>query len=387
MAGVNQILKKFRALACSSRRKRRSNIPNFLPKEIIFNILVFLPADILYNVMRYVCREWYNIINNPHFINAHLQKSTKSLLVQDIKSLKVIDLVETNSIGNVCARKKLRYGFSNPILSSCDGLVLFRHDDNDLLFCVANLITKQMLTLPPSFQPIGRNSYSTVSAVLYYAHSIKRYKVVHVFFVNHYQFKCEILNVGGETSWRLIDTNHNPTINLYFLDLIGGRGRKITVHCAGGYLYWTLPYKKSTYLLAMNVEDETMHQVPYPMIFEAKRGYFVARESFLTLMIEDRNCCWEVRALTDLKTREWTRLFNVHFYGQRGMLHRHLVPHVWLKNGELVIFQNLYSSKTYIVYNIKTREVTSFLMGERDMGFEYHHHEVHVNSLVSLKGR
>ncbi|XP_059651724.1 putative F-box protein At3g16210 [Cornus florida] len=377
MAGVDHIMKKFRTLSFSSRRSRVSNIP-YLPEGIIFNILVLLRAEILFNVMRYVCREWYNIINNPHFINAHLQRSTKLLLVQHDEHRKVIYIAETNN-SNVRLRK-LRYGFSTHILSTCDGLVLFRHDKNELLLCVANLITKHLLTLPPFLEPI---LYSNPT-VLVYDPSVRRYKVVHLFRVNNHQYKCAILTVGSETAWRLIDTKPIPNTNPLFID---------PALFAGGYLYWTSTANAATYLLAMDVEAEIMYQLPLPTFFNLS-GDFLVRESVLTFIFGVTDYVWEAWALIDLKTGDWTSLFKVDLRGRRGARSRipqrnlgwcNMFPIVWLKNGELVIFRSGNPYRNYIVYNIKTDEITSFTGGKYDVLSRNSHH-AHVNSLVSLKG-
>ncbi|XP_059623126.1 putative F-box protein At4g09190 isoform X2 [Cornus florida] len=281
MAGVDCIPKK--------RRNTKGSLP-FLPEEVVYNILVFVPAEILYNVMRYVCQAWCNVINNPEFINAHLQKSTSGILIQhwDEDHPEVIHFVEINNC-DVWTRE-LRYGFSRPICASCDGLVLFPHDSNDLLFRVGNPITKQILTLPPLVGPIFHDTRSA----LVYVHSIRRYKVVIVFRVNSLEFKCAILTVGAETAWRLIDTKHIPCANVYLFES--------SPLSAGEYLYWTPNSRACSYLLALDVEAEIMHQLPDPKIFKEKGGYFLATENFLALMVRRKEFLWEVWVLTELHT-------------------------------------------------------------------------------------
>ncbi|XP_059670750.1 uncharacterized protein LOC132316257 [Cornus florida] len=209
------------------------------------------------------------------------------------------------------------YGFSNPICSTCDGLVLFRHDNNDLLFCVANLVTNQILTRPPLFEPIR---CSSTLSTLVYAHSSRKYKVVRVFPVKSLEFKYAILTVGAETPWTLIDTKLIPNTDLYFSETH-------STLFAGGYLYWTPGSRVScSYLLALDVESEKMHRLPNPKSFIGKGGYFIVKESFLAFMVRKYFLC-EVWALTELnKGSEWTRLYNIDLSGHTVMLNEVLDP-------------------------------------------------------------
>ncbi|XP_059670749.1 uncharacterized protein LOC132316256 [Cornus florida] len=352
----------------------RSSTP-FLPEGIIFDILVFLPAEILHNVMRCVCRGWYNVINSPEFISAHLQKSTNGFLIQSWNRPNVIDFVEIINVSGVRIRE-LRYEFRHPICASCDGLVLFKHDSNDLIFCVANLITNQILTLPPLSEPI-RNDLCT----LVYGHSIKRYKVVFLDYTN-VDLMCANFTVGTDTEWRPIDTKHIPNTNWNYS--FSAFSAPLS---AGGYLYWT-PRFRETFLLVLDVEAEILHRLPFPKVLNKKKSYFMVRESFLVLMVRIEKFLWEVLVLTELNKGEWTRLYNIDLTGQSGMLSQHqnwslecyLFPLAWLKNGELVIFRISDTPRIYVLYNIKTKEVSSFSINKN---FRSYH--AHANSLVSLK--
>ncbi|XP_074309945.1 uncharacterized protein LOC141644342 [Silene latifolia] len=65
------------------KRNKRLKCTLYLPSEIIFNILLFLPAKVLHQVVRYVCKQWYDIVNDPRFIKAHCQSSSAGLLFQN----------------------------------------------------------------------------------------------------------------------------------------------------------------------------------------------------------------------------------------------------------------------------------------------------------------
>ncbi|KAH9606906.1 hypothetical protein KSS87_019740, partial [Heliosperma pusillum] len=65
-----------------TRWKLRRNTP-YLPTEVIFNILKFIPAKALFDAVRYVCKQWYDIVSDPAFIRAHCRISTPGFLIQD----------------------------------------------------------------------------------------------------------------------------------------------------------------------------------------------------------------------------------------------------------------------------------------------------------------
>ncbi|KAF5951240.1 hypothetical protein HYC85_009184 [Camellia sinensis] len=127
-----------------SNKKKKSSIPS-LPDEIIFCILAWLPADILYNSIRYVCRQWYNIINDPIFIKEQLLRCTTGLFIQQKRTPYRAQFVDFGKM-NV-ALTEVNVPFPNTVLATCDGLVLFR-DKQDTLH-VANPLTKQSLIVPP----------------------------------------------------------------------------------------------------------------------------------------------------------------------------------------------------------------------------------------------
>ncbi|XP_059623287.1 F-box protein CPR1-like [Cornus florida] len=208
MAGVDHICNNLRVVAGSSRRKMKSSTPPFFPEEIIFNILLWLPAEVLYNV-RYVCREWYNVINAPGFINSHLQKLTDdSLIIRSCKSANAWSVAIHNCNTQIRRlRSEFCGGFPRRVLCSCDGLLFLCCDDHKN-FYVGNPIAKQLLTLPP----ISIKCHCLSSPQFTYARSTGRYKAhLHVTEnVQSYFVSCLIFTVGTDSAWRLIDTKRMP---------------------------------------------------------------------------------------------------------------------------------------------------------------------------------
>ncbi|XP_059665476.1 F-box/LRR-repeat/kelch-repeat protein At2g27520-like [Cornus florida] len=377
MAGVNHISNNFKVVVCSSGRKLK-NSASFLPEEIIFNILLWLPAEVLYNVMRYVCREWYNVINDPGFINAHLQKSTDGLLIHSSNFVDSVCFVEINNCD--IQIRQLRYGFPLHVFGSCDGLVLSNCRDKRILY-VGNPITKQVVTLPPLFK-----TNRICSPRLTYVRSIGRYKVMLISPDENKHDVCLISTVGTDNAWRLIETKHLPNFDHYAL-------YSKSSFSTGGYFYFTCD--GASHIFALDAEAEIFHQFLVPNVYhKAIRCTYIVWKSFLALVAYCAGFVWELWALTELNTGGWTRIFSIDLRGQRCMieqifdvpngewsLDRCLVPIASLKNGELVIFRGVDLFKTYLVYNLKTGEVSSFVVENCD---RYNTYRCHVNSLVSL---
>ncbi|WOG86860.1 hypothetical protein DCAR_0206079 [Daucus carota subsp. sativus] len=52
-------------------KPRSLPLPNYIPVEILAQILLFLPVKSLIQLTP-ICKSWYNLIKDPHFISAHL---------------------------------------------------------------------------------------------------------------------------------------------------------------------------------------------------------------------------------------------------------------------------------------------------------------------------
>lgn len=106
-----------------------------LPKAVIYSILILLPAEILYHVMRYVCRDWNEIINHQSFIKEHFRlhfSNDHGLLIQietpiHARATYYADLgsIDNKFTSNGNARV-MKYGlqFIEKPLCSCHGFLL-----------------------------------------------------------------------------------------------------------------------------------------------------------------------------------------------------------------------------------------------------------------------
>ncbi|XP_059670541.1 uncharacterized protein LOC132316060 isoform X2 [Cornus florida] len=284
MAGVNRTPSNFKLVACSSRRMMKSST-RFLPEEIIFNILLWLPAEVLYNVMRYVCREWYNVINDPDFINAHLQKSTGGIL---IRSRNTANLVYSVQIHNCDVQiRELGPEFPLHFYGSCDGLV-FSYCIYRRIYSVLNPITNQLVNLPPFYK-----TWSRSCVAISYVRSMGRYKVMVIIRDENNLDDCLISTVGTDNAWRQIDIKHLPDFRNYLLCC--------ATFSTGGYIYATRA--GACHLFALDAEAEIFHQFNVPSVcLTAIRATYVVWKSYLSLLLHCGEFVWELWALTELST-------------------------------------------------------------------------------------
>ncbi|XP_076891867.1 F-box/kelch-repeat protein At3g23880-like [Bidens hawaiensis] len=202
------------------------------PTEIILEILLRLPVE---SVLRCksVCKSWYSLISDPHFVKCHLAISTRSNYYRQhrlvfnyterniikfdnssvfstnqgtrIESCNLHDVLYDNSVNNAL---ELDYPFKHPskrvsIVGSCNGLVCI-DVDKDVLY-IWNPSTRISYRLPPTGTSRNRVGWY----VLYgfgYDESTDDYKVVELY--NRFIEPCEtfikIYSLKGG-NWKNID--------------------------------------------------------------------------------------------------------------------------------------------------------------------------------------
>ncbi|THG13392.1 hypothetical protein TEA_018006 [Camellia sinensis var. sinensis] len=121
--------------------------------------------------MRYVCRQWYNIINDPLFIKEQFLCCTTGMFIQKTLSPYRAQFVGFGKM-NV-ALTEVNVSFPNVGQATCDVLVLFM-DEQDILH-VANPLTKQSFIVP-SFD--CHHLYCLPYFLLVYARSTMECKVL-----------------------------------------------------------------------------------------------------------------------------------------------------------------------------------------------------------------
>ncbi|XP_028084668.1 uncharacterized protein LOC114285773 [Camellia sinensis] len=343
-----------------SNKKKKSSIPS-LPDEIIFCILAWRPAEILYNSIRYVCRQWYNIINDPIFIKEQLLRCTTGLFIQQKRTPYRAQFVDFGKM-NV-ALTEVNVPFPNTVLATCDGLVLFR-DKQDTLH-VANPLTKQSLIVPPfDCHP----SYGLPYFSLVYARSTMECKVLCI--DKPYGcdvYKCMMITPGKDHAWKLINTNtfSDPTCRIFHHPPV----------FVEGLLYWGSRCFRC--VVAWDIESEMFYEFPKPAV-QSKPCifHFVPMAKSLSCLVWSiLQALFDVFVLSDPMSGEWRKLYKIELdvqkYRLNGILNKpvswpgqnYFVPFAWADNGEVF----LCLSETpghYVAHYVKTGE--TLIVGSYD---------------------
>ncbi|XP_074293805.1 putative F-box protein At4g38870 [Silene latifolia] len=182
----------------------------YLPIEVIFNILIFIPGNALFHVMRYVCKQWYDIIRDPDFIKLNCLMSTPGFLIQetdcphsDHNHVIHID-ADTPTLNDAT---EIQIPSHTAVVSCFNGLVLLINSSNREIFHVANPMTKENISLPPV------EGMSTAGIAV---DSTGCYKVVCVSGASPYyddQVKLSVFTIGINKAWRFIDLQGIQHVN------------------------------------------------------------------------------------------------------------------------------------------------------------------------------
>ncbi|KAH7524992.1 hypothetical protein FEM48_Zijuj06G0178000 [Ziziphus jujuba var. spinosa] len=271
------------------KRKKQEMLVPYLPKDCMTNILLRLPHDSLQR-SRFVCKPWYNIINNTKFIEDHLCHSeTVLIFLSSIKKESSLSSIPSNlpkkpndiSIENNLLQSKPLSLFQQPVVdpapsfsirflefkgdnskigeynlqsmgnirAACNGLILLDNKMKKGGLIVMNPVTRKMSTLPlGTLSSPRRESYA-----LALSNVTGEYKIVHLFRDDLRFVSCEILNLETKL-WRAID---GPSFGLF-----GWLGY-VPVSAIGA-LHWIPQIDHSDYIISMEVDKEKFHQVPLP---------------------------------------------------------------------------------------------------------------------------
>ncbi|XP_074306685.1 uncharacterized protein LOC141641944 [Silene latifolia] len=269
-------------------------LPPYLPREIIFNILINIPAQVLLEVVRHVCKQWYDIVSDPLFAKAHCQKSSLGFLFQNSKNYCQVNYIDVDVPIVKMKTKTKTTKVENPseatILCSLNGLVLLSYSTyGEIILHVVNPMTKEKISLPPVMVGLGPKSASLA------INSSGHYKVVHV----SKQVQIRVFTIGVDKAWRLIDLQGIPnssTMN-YILE---------SPYCCRQYIYWFQYY--SSFGLALDVDTETIYRFTGPLY---ERHSVVNMETSIGITIISEARTLMVRKLTDVKSSEWTEFARI----------------------------------------------------------------------------
>ncbi|KAF5205005.1 hypothetical protein FRX31_005405 [Thalictrum thalictroides] len=245
--------------------------------DIVFNIFTRIPGDILLKKFKYQCSNWFNLISNLGFIEAHLGQSKDGILQtetlvddhdRDNVKLKFMDLIglESNSLSTI-------YAFPHHFVvhSLCNGLILFK-DSSTRRLHAANPVTKETLLLPlckhdPKYY-WTRDWWDIV-----YVPSTKIYKLVE--FLYDCQLKSQVfhihtLSASTSESWRPIK-EFGISITYY---------ERISVN---GILYIDTGLKRP--ILSFDLKDEkTVRLFPFTTEICYMSRWFIKMDGLPTLV-------------------------------------------------------------------------------------------------------
>ncbi|XP_073274836.1 putative F-box protein At4g17200 isoform X2 [Primulina huaijiensis] len=351
---------------CAKKRQRK----DFLPLEMVYEVLLRLPALVLFDVMRHVCRDWSLMIRSRNFIHDHLLNSPRGLMIQSRHMSHSAIFVEMRA--GCLEISKFDRVFCCLLWTSCNGLVLTNFRDRHHLY-IANPMTKQQLLLPRFFCRIvhhGRCGLAFVEASM-------KYKVVQPYdYSRGFEYvKCAVLTIGVDQVWRHIDIEH--------LSLTARRAFMSFPLVCGGFMYWV----GETVLLIMNVDTEIVSQFPIPP-FGKKYQKILPMGSKMSIIATANDILWDVWEMNP-EILEWSKLLSFDLEPQSTKIKKflrtkmeHIEPVGWLIDREVLVFHGAEPQRYLIAYNVKTGEAQPIKL---DMNDNYHIVQAHVNSLGWLE--
>ncbi|XP_074309959.1 putative F-box protein At3g17490 isoform X2 [Silene latifolia] len=277
-----------------------------LPRDIIFNILLLVPALFLHQVVRYVCKQWNDIVNDPRFIKAHCQLSSAGLLVQSPFDPPLVYYIEGDDL------KEFAFPLPGRIYGSFNGLVLFHEKNNPQILSVINPLTKAKINLPPVQ---GLKEYFPI--IGFAITSSGHYKVVVTLRDEGQCSKIQVMvfTVGIDKAWRFIDLQGNSEMKC----MSYSRPSYIA-----GMLYWCDYYYPC---FAMDVDTETIYHLPKPVDFvpNFNQSFFISLGAGLGLIVNktDEMRLWK---LTDVKSGEWTEVAGINISAAYSTVRKKLSP-------------------------------------------------------------
>ncbi|XAR53524.1 hypothetical protein NMG60_11022113 [Bertholletia excelsa] len=270
-----------------------------------------------------------------------------------------------------------RHRFPGRMIAGCDGVALF-NDANDITaFFVANLATSEAIKLP---------CLESAPNPVYYSNCIARvpstgqYKVVYAYEDLNREYHWLTLTVGVDTAWRKISCQQRYSRGNADLDNF-----PVSV---GGMIYWTdydFEVDGTIYFLAMDTDDETIHEVPIPNGSQEPCAYMKMGDYLSGFVTAPTSSQFEICILKDWRRGEWARLYQI------DMEHcRHIPPDLffylpigWLNDDEVLVLEGLTSEgDIYLAYDVKKSETR--ILDLSSCGIDLNAY-AHTKTIVSWK--
>ncbi|KAK7273139.1 hypothetical protein RIF29_14185 [Crotalaria pallida] len=271
--------------------------PEFLPRELVSNILSRLPANDLMRC-KHVCKSWYNLITDPHFITnyhvfynnlKHCQREQDLLVIRRpfLSSLKTyISVLSCNfnqpkmHISSHLLSPSIEFSsdhkYWTEILGPCNGIYLLQGNPHVMM----NPSIKQFKTLPQSYSTGPRGTYSlTDHAGFGYDPKRDDYKVVVVKDIwlreiderKLMHWTAEIYSLNSN-SWRELD--HPPPIEIWESSVV----YTYVNNCYHWFGFVDESGRKEDVVLAFDMANEVFRNIKVPRLRES------SKEDFATLV-------------------------------------------------------------------------------------------------------
>ncbi|KAK4413321.1 hypothetical protein Salat_2744700 [Sesamum alatum] len=376
----------------------------YLPKDCIFNIIVRLPLESLMT-SRFVCKSWYEIVNNPTFIYAHMRRSDIGLIFLS----PVTEGLPSSVVGKTSVSSAMRINFSveskvselqsmpvhhwplidppslfyikyleikdgkgmikeynttcmGQIRATFNGLIVLDNCMKRGGLIVLNPVTGELKPIP-----LGtRSSPDHESYGLGFCHESKRYKLVHLFQDNLRYIGCEIMNIESR-SWRVVD---GPPSGLF------GRLAYQPIFAIGA-LHWVPSVDHNEYIVSMPVDVEKFEKIPLPntggihdRIFEM--GGFLG---FVSRQHTNQIDVWILRSLAG---EGWEKQYSIRTVD----CIRNLVPLYCMGISAELVFRS--KDNDLYAYDHHSQLMRKVDVNKENLPFVYRYFP-HVNSLISWR--
>ncbi|KAL8055727.1 hypothetical protein ABFX02_04G074300 [Erythranthe guttata] len=363
---------------CNSERVKMKNKSSTtiesLPDELVYNILVRLPAEDIYNDAMLVCWKWYRTIHTRNFIDSHLRHSTPGILVRNF-NCKNNDSVIVSMKQDRVVLSEFSYKFAGGgPWSCCNGLIV-EYDYSKRSLRITNPAIKRHVAIPQFIRPRAHVIYPSIA----YSAASKEYKVVLTYGISDgdsYVPRLAILTVGVDQSWRDVCT---PQLSE---DMI-----IVAPFISEGFIHWPL---ERTHVLTLNVATEVVTQTPLPEGCDSGFKFYLSTGKNLSLFVRCTVFSLEVWDL-ESESGEWTKMNNIDLESQKSKFEDVyckknsrrfvLIPTVWLKCREVLVFRFQRPTGVFFAYNLRSHGIEWF---ELDYTCHFRNFELHTSSLVWL---
>ena len=357
-----------------------------IPRELILEIFSRIPVKWLFQ-LRCVCKQWCNFIDDPCLPNMHLAQATtreEALILAHwfhvrhrTSSLRLMKEHDRSPKATVEFPNRGRYDLEN----SCHGLLCFVKCGKEEEALVSNPLRGELLMLPEStvmsrWPHLDRYGLGFDS-------SIKKYKIVHVFFRDFdwakrgYRLGAEVYTVGTTSSWREI--SQIPCYPLY----------KRAVY-ASGALHWLVNYEFNpdnlkSMVISFNIKDEEFNSIPHQEFPSKVSKWFelVDLRGYLGMVDFSLGTHIEIWKLKDYEKKEWVREYRIDIKPPHGVSISQYIEVVGLMGDGEILLERY---KKLVAYNPKTNGLRRIQTLNNDPDMDTPQVYVYTASLVSISG-